>query len=1326
MEVTAEERPVFDAVAQFLRSATHDQKKDIIAAHPALLTEPAWALLRRVGREFRATGDEAMARSVEAHAELLQRCARIGVEHALIGQTIMNSLDEIYENPDAIPERFPELLRSEADESLRLMAEDMRASGSPEAAELFGDLRERVAHVRRGLDAAVALPPARASAPARDADDRAELPEAIVTAARAQAAGEEEANVLLALARCDSVEAVQAVTEEHGAAIGWPVVRKLEELEGVARNLPGGGHWQALAETVRILTAYLEFRERQQVVIPEALRADVEQWQKLAAAGNPSPATRDAALAVAERLLASPGEGDLPEYLRRKFGLKQAPADDPGKLPQDLRRGIAGWAAGTYLDRFQADKEPADLDRAIFLYSVAADLTSQRSPGFANYTAYGGTALLWRFKQGLDLTDLTMAVVVLRSAVAAALLAPGPEFEVAAGSLLECLLVRGRVGTDEDDTETALKVCELVMRRARETKELPQPALIMALLILGAEVPPEQEGGKRVRQALEALEQHVLSGVEGMAGSVHARYLHGLGEFLRAEYERGGNSEVLERAIVYFQKGLGTAGQATAPFHDALGIALKLRYLLRGEPGDIAGAVRNHQAAVDFLTPSTGGKPGVLYACCLDHLGSAVRYSYWESGDVTVLDRAVEASARACEIFRVARGGWIEELVTGLMNLASSYESRYGAMGKEADLAQAIECYDEALTRAASGAARQKVLVNYAPTRLARAVKTGDAEELARARALFAQVTRDRPLAPVGGFNLGLSWCQTAFDGGAWADAADGYELARSALQELAFSGEPARAGKEGWLGTFQWAVGNAAYALAKLGRLEDAVTALEGGIALLLWESAETRDARLASLVKAGRGELVDRFRQARERAAGVRARQGQSYADARAAAEEFRAVVREVQQVPGMEAFLARPTFEAVHREADAGTGLAYVLCTRQGGLVLLDTGGGVRALWLDGLSEVAVTTLNYGDSVPAAVRGATRARRVQLAHAGGWFGAYWRYRTSPAAGAGAEWLATLDDVTGRLWPALMGPLLTAADDAGCRALVLIPVAHLAWLPLGAAWSPDAGRPTGRVYASDRLLPTCAPSVLLLRGCREAVRTAPAGSVLAVGDPRPSAHPPLGQAVAEIRDAAARFARSQVLLGEQATRADVLAALAAGHEVWHFACHSFADQADPWEGGLILASDERVTLNDLERAVASAPRLVVLSSCESGVSGYGLPTEKVSLSGAFLRLGAGGVVATYWPVADLDALTFIARFYEYWRTDGLPPPAAVSRSQAWVRDTTNAEKAEFFARLHDQPAGPGRPAAAWLHVCWGVQDPEERNSAHPTHWAGFHYAGL
>jgi hypothetical protein len=92
-----------------------------------------------------------MSGSIATHAEILEQCVRIGAEHALVAQT-MNSLDEIFENLDDVPE----LLRAGVDESLHFTAENERTNGSPEVARLFDNVRN-LARARRELDAPVTV-----------------------------------------------------------------------------------------------------------------------------------------------------------------------------------------------------------------------------------------------------------------------------------------------------------------------------------------------------------------------------------------------------------------------------------------------------------------------------------------------------------------------------------------------------------------------------------------------------------------------------------------------------------------------------------------------------------------------------------------------------------------------------------------------------------------------------------------------------------------------------------------------------------------------------------------------------------------------------------------------------------------------------------------------------------------------------------------------------------------------------------------------------------------------------------------------------------------
>lgn len=80
-------------------------------------------------------------------------------------------------------------------------------------------------------------------------------------------------------------------------------------------------------------------------------------------------------------------------------------------------------------------------------------------------------------------------------------------------------------------------------------------------------------------------------------------------------------------------------------------------------------------------------------------------------------------------------------------------------------------------------------------------------------------------------------------------------------------------------------------------------------------------------------------------------------------------------------------------------------------------------------------------------------------------------------------------------------------------------------------------------------------------------------------------------------------------------------------------------------WDGDLPLAE-----LADLQLGSA----LVVLSACD-GAAAEALPGEELwSLTWALLAAGAGGVLASLWPVSDGDVVALMTAFYQELRTHG------------------------------------------------------------------------
>lgn len=197
-------------------------------------------------------------------------------------------------------------------------------------------------------------------------------------------------------------------------------------------------------------------------------------------------------------------------------------------------------------------------------------------------------------------------------------------------------------------------------------------------------------------------------------------------------------------------------------------------------------------------------------------------------------------------------------------------------------------------------------------------------------------------------------------------------------------------------------------------------------------------------------------------------------------------------------------------------------------------------------------------------------------------------------------------------RLDARLLGPV--SARIAG-RALVVVPTRTLHGLP----WS---------LLASTAGCPiTVAPSATTWAGAAARPAPDPAGpAVLVCG-------PGLTAAQGEISALAATHPGAVCLTGNHATVQAVSTAMDGAH--WaHLATHGRLRTDNPLFSSLEVA-DGRLTVYDLE-LLRRAPRLVVLSACQSGVGAARAGEETLGLATALLALGTRSLVATMLPVSD------------------------------------------------------------------------------------------
>ncbi|MDX1493329.1 MAG: CHAT domain-containing protein, partial [Longimicrobiales bacterium] len=152
------------------------------------------------------------------------------------------------------------------------------------------------------------------------------------------------------------------------------------------------------------------------------------------------------------------------------------------------------------------------------------------------------------------------------------------------------------------------------------------------------------------------------------------------------------------------------------------------------------------------------------------------------------------------------------------------------------------------------------------------------------------------------------------------------------------------------------------------------------------------------------------------------------------------------------------------------------------------------------------------------------------------------------------------------------------------------------------------------------------------------------------------------------------------------------------------HVATHGVLNTHHPLFSRIVFADgaggssrdDGRLEVHELLDLQAGAG-LVFLSGCETGVgraasSRYGPGEDYLTLGQAFLRAGAGAVVATLWRVDDEASATFAAHFYEALRTRSAAD--ALRHAQRAMRQDPRYEAPYFWAGY--QLLGASGPVSA------------------------------
>jgi hypothetical protein len=327
---------------------------------------------------------------------------------------------------------------------------------------------------------------------------------------------------------------------------------------------------------------------------------------------------------------------------------------------------------------------------------------------------------------------------------------------------------------------------------------------------------------------------------------------------------------------------------------------------------------------------------------------------------------------------------------------------------------------------------------------------------------------------------------------------------------------------------------------------------------------------------------------------------------------------------------------------------------------------------------------------------------------------------------------WLEALDSLCDWAWRAAVGPLLHAIPADGGRKerhIVLVPGGELGLVPWHAARLP--GR-RDRYACQEALISYAASARQFVDAA--ARRPTPWGQApVLVSDAEGSPYLTtvgIAHLCVEYYPVASVFGSARYrltpTLAESAPGSaavspqDILAVLphadSQGASLLHFGCHGRSSV--PVLGSSIkLGGGAEIAVRDILRQARTwqaAHRdrggLVVLASCLSDVTDADYD-EALTLATAFLTVGASGVVAARWAVAERETALFMAMFHHYLNTDHLSPVHALRAAQLWMLDPARALPDQMPAALRDEAAMVDRPGGPDL--------------ANPASWAGFAYQG-
>jgi CHAT domain-containing protein/tetratricopeptide (TPR) repeat protein len=976
--------------------------------------------------------------------------------------------------------------------------------------------------------------------------------------------------------------------------------------------------------------------------------------------------------ALHERFLQSRQLEDLDAAIEiMQKAVNSCPADHP-----DRAAGLVGLSAFRR-SRFARTSESTDLEASVSAAQEALVVTPTGDPFRAKCLINLSDTLLSQAEHSGKISDADDAVITAQEAVEA-IPAQQPDHGWQLRTLSIALRHRHELSGARTDLDAAVAA-------AREAADAVQAAekdystfqMNLAIVLRSRFI---------LTGATEDLDGSVISSQRAVSASDPedpelATRLNILGLTLHSRFDHVGAIEDINAAVVATVTAMqaSQAGQAIWPaLLTNLGLHLQARFEAGGPLEDIEAAVTAAQAAIEY-TPAHDPE----IAARLSNLGIALHAKFEETGDQADLHAAVDAGQESVNSTSAAHHEW----PVRLSSLGSTLLARFQQAADPTDLIRAITALREALNATpADHSRRAGRLANLAQALQAQFALTGSQSDLDATLDAWRSAASADTSPPRLRVQAAREWGRIAAAGSQWLQAVRAFGIAVELLALVA-PRNVARRDQEVLLGSLGDLAPEATACCIHAGMPDRAIELFENGRGILLSQALDTR----TDLTALGERypDLAQRFVNLRDNLDSVTS-DGlpsdpstiNSAADygpdghlagqqRRETALEFERLVAEIRVKAEFANFLRPLTFRELAVAADDGPVVMLNVSKFGSHALLLTRDGVLKPLPLPKLTperveEQADEFMSAVESMPEE-SGEDRITAVL------------RWLWDSAAAPVLERLNLSEPLAGQVsWPRLWWCVSGT----------------LSFLPLHAAGYHDTRSAALPKTVIDRVVSSYTPTIRALMHARRSdaagdqIMPDMSADVMAVAMPITPQASNLPGAAAEADVLRRTFpGRVKVLHGAEATYDTVKDAMPRAR--WaHFACHGFADPADPSASHLLLNDHltRPLTVVDVARLRMTNADLAFLSACSTARPGRRLTNEAIHLASAFQLAGYRHVIGTLWPITDRAAVSLTSDVYNTLASSGTVADTATALHSAsrTLRDLRPQNPSIWAAHVH------------------------------------------